>query len=426
MKIKTLNIYSHKHLQDLNFDFTYPEGHDGFGQPLKKVCIIGQSATGKTSILEIIRNSIINLQSLEILNNNYLFTIPASFKGELEVLINEGTIKISENAVTKNEKKFSTLPGGGGGTLSSLIEEAVKLLYFSAEILSVETIKILDQNPIELNTIVSEKKVNIRPTDENASYTYQFGVDTDAEKWLELLSRILDYRKRFTQFASELINKGTLADPGRLNDEYVKWSKNNLNPVISFANSINPVLNKLGLEIDLINTEYFIPITLKNKVGVIPFTGLSTGTKGLLLSMFPLFELDTNEAVILMDEPERSLFPDVQIELFSYYQRLAPNAQFIVATHSPFIAAAFEPEERFVLYFDKEGNVAVRRGQSPIGDDPNDMLRNDFNVEYYNNFGKEAYQRYLDLKKKVAKETEPQKKKELIVEMAELGDKYNF
>jgi predicted ATPase len=138
---------------------------------------------------------------------------------------------------------------------------------------------------------------------------------------------------------------------------------------------------------------------LKNKVGVIPFTGLSTGTKGLLLSMFPLFELDTNEAVILMDEPERSLFPDVQIELFSYYQRLAPNAQFIVATHSPFIAAAFEPEERFVLYFDKEGNVAVRRGQSPIGDDPNDMLRNDFNVEYYNNFGKEAYQRYLDLKK---------------------------
>lgn len=31
-----------------------------------------------------------------------------------------------------------------------------------------------------------------------------------------------------------------------------------------------------------------------------------------------------------------------------------------------------------------KGEVAVRRGESPVGDDPNDILRNDFNVEYYN------------------------------------------
>ncbi|MEJ7681815.1 MAG: hypothetical protein WKG06_29005 [Segetibacter sp.] len=57
MKIKSLNINSYRHLQNINFDFTYPEGHTKAGKPLDKICIIGQSATGKTSVLELIKNS---------------------------------------------------------------------------------------------------------------------------------------------------------------------------------------------------------------------------------------------------------------------------------------------------------------------------------------------------------------------------------
>jgi hypothetical protein len=180
------------------------------------------------------------------------------------------------------------------------------------------------------------------------------------------------------------------------------------------------------LEIDLVNTEYPIPFKSKNKDEIVPVSGLSTGTKGLLLTMFPLNELDTKDSIILLDEPERSLFPDMQIDLISIYQKMAPDAQFMVATHSPFIAAAFEPEERFILYFNESGKVAVRRGESPIGDDPNDILRNDFKVNYYNDFGKKAYKEYLELKRKVSLETQPERKKEMIVELAKLGDKHNF
>jgi hypothetical protein len=180
------------------------------------------------------------------------------------------------------------------------------------------------------------------------------------------------------------------------------------------------------LEVDLVNTEYVIPIKSKINDEIIPIAGLSTGTKGLLLALFPLFELDTIDSMILFDEPERSLFPDMQIDLITHYQKIAPSSQIIVATHSPFIAAAFEPEERFILYFDEKGKVAVRKGESPIGDDPNDILRNDFNVDYYNNFGKQAYNNYLELKRQASQEKEPKRKKELIIEMAKLGDKYNF
>lgn len=428
MKLTSLHIDSYRHLENVSFDFTYPEGHAKAGKPLDKICIIGQSATGKTGILELIKDSFISLDALEIVNNKYLFNqfvLGAAFKGNLEYLTQNGFLKIAENKVIKDGKEFSF--GSEGGSLEKLVSDNLKLLYLSSEIISKETISILNQNPLNIiNEISKEKYEGFDRKYSAPNYIYEFVQNVNEEIWFYLLYKILDYRKRFMQMASELINKGVIGNANKLNNEYATWSKANDNPIELFANNFNPVLKKLNLEIDLVNTEYSIPVKSKANDEIVPVSGLSTGTKGLLLSMFPLFELDTTDAIILLDEPERSLFPDMQIDLIGHYQNLAPDAQFIVATHSPFIAAAFEPEERFILYFDQKGKVAVRRGESPIGDDPNDILRNDFNVDYYNDFGKKAYKEYLDLKRKVSQETEAEKKKELIVELAGLGDKYNF
>lgn len=427
MNISKLNIDSYKHLQNINFDFTYPKGHPKAGEPLNKICIIGQSATGKTSILELIKNSISNLNELQINEENSLVkNAILEFDGQLELLLNTYDILITTTNITIDDILFKYNPKSDS-LLTKLINDNIKLLYLSTELISNEAIDVFNQNPLTFfNKIISDKFHEIKRKFADANYIYQLGQEINTELWFSLLHKILDYRKRFTQMASELINKGAIGDLTKLNKEYNKWSENNENPLVSFANYFNPILKKLNLEVDLINTEYSIPIKSGYNEETIPISNLSTGTKGLLLSMFPLYELDTTDSIILVDEPERSLFPDMQIDLISHYQNLAPNAQLIVATHSPFIAAAFEPEERFILYFDNDGKVAVRKGESPIGDDPNDILTNDFNVDYYNDFGKKAYKDYLDLKRKVTFETEPNKKKELVIELAELGDKYNF
>jgi ABC-type multidrug transport system ATPase subunit len=83
----------------------------------------------------------------------------------------------------------------------------------------------------------------------------------------------------------------------------------------------------------------------------------STGTKQILLSAIPLALIETQHKIILFDEPERSLFPDVQRTLIKYYTDLAPEAQFFFATHSPIIASQFEPWEIVELKFDESGNV---------------------------------------------------------------------
>ena len=47
MKICSLNIVNYKQFKDLKLDLTYPLGHKKEGKPLDKICIIGQSGTGK-------------------------------------------------------------------------------------------------------------------------------------------------------------------------------------------------------------------------------------------------------------------------------------------------------------------------------------------------------------------------------------------
>ncbi len=427
MKLKSLHIDSYRHLENLHFDFTYPDGHAKAGQPLEKICIIGQSATGKTSLLELVKDSFLKLNSLETVDDKYLIDHPNHFYEfnhniHFQALIDDELISLSKSAVQKNDKIYAY--ENQGGSLNKLIKGSIKLAYITSDILSQKNINILKENPLLLSEYLNTPQNSNFHFSNN--FIYEFSDQISDAIWNNLLKDNLEYRTKFTQKVHELMAKGVIVDVNKFNKAFETWSKENKNPLIALSNKFSSILSKLNLEIDLISTEYFIPIKSLINDEVIPVSSLSTGTKALLLSGLPLFKLDTKDSIVLIDEPERSLFPDVQIDLMSHYQNLAPDAQFVVATHSPFIAAAFEPEERFILYFDEKGKVAVRRGESPIGDDPNDILYNDFKVDYYNEFGKKAYKEYRDLKTKAYAETDTKKKNDLILEITKIGDKYNF
>jgi predicted ATP-dependent endonuclease of OLD family len=427
MKISKLNIESYRHLQNLEFDFTYQTG-ERKGQPLDKICFIGQSATGKTSLLEIIKEQHIAVNSLVVMNEFFSFKSDIQIlKGSISFHFNDSTIEINNNQLKHDKSLYTYIKSGGFDNLLKEEDEKKFLYYFQANLISEQNIEIFTKNPIDIfeKNPGLDKRFNI-----NNLYLIEvpiiFDEKVESDLWLILLLEILQYRKNFTQKMSELIHKGFIADPKKLSSEFQKWQKENPNALQVFAEKLNPLLEKLNLEVDLINTEYSVPIKNKRTDEIIPIQNTSTGTKGLLLSFLPLFKLDTKDSIVLIDEPERSLYPDMQMDLMEHYKNLAPEAQFIVATHSPFIAASFEAEERFILYFDEEGKVAVRRGESPIGDDPNDMLKNDFGVNYYNKYGEEAYKKYLHLKEEIANEVDPKKKKELLLETVKLGDTYNF
>jgi ABC-type multidrug transport system ATPase subunit len=239
-----------------------------------------------------------------------------------------------------------------------------------------------------------------------------------------LLNDFLIYREKLLRKSSDFLYH---SDIKKIVEDLGNWRIENPNPNEEFAIKFNSVLKKLNLEVDVSNPSSFLNIKHYKENSFIPISSLSTGTKLLISLLLPLYKFETKDSIILIDEPERSLYPDMQMDLMEYYQDFAKEAQFIVATHSPFIAASFEPEERFILYFDENGKVAVRRGKSPIGDDPNDILKNDFDLEFLmNKKGLEAFERFRNLKKQIANENDETIKDNLLTEILELANAYKF
>ncbi|RRJ90915.1 hypothetical protein EG240_07775 [Paenimyroides tangerinum] len=430
MKITNLHIEKYKHLENLEFDFTYQSGEKK-GQPLEKICFIGQSATGKTNLLELISNCLKYILEIEIIENKYIsFNSQNITKVNFTLDIENKKLSYINNTINYRNQTFTN--NSNGGLVTSLInfKDKKEVIYIKSNIISDHNINFYSLSPLEIsdnltNDEIKEKQKILNYYKTTSHMTFDNKVEV--EVWLYLLSEILNYRKKFNQKMTELIYKGLLADTKKLQKEFENWQIENPNELKLLADKLNPLLEKLHLEVDTINAEYSIPIKRKNSDEVIAIQNTSTGTKGLLLSFLPLYKLKERESVVLIDEPERSLYPDIQIDLMDNYRNISPNSQFIIATHSPFIAAAFEPDERFILYFDEEGNVKVRRGSAPIGDDPNDILSNDFGLEsLLNKTGQEIYDDYLNKKNQVLFEEDSEKKKALLKEIEQIGDKYDF
>lgn len=70
-----------------------------------------------------------------------------------------------------------------------------------------------------------------------------------------------------------------------------------------------------------------------------------------------LYLLKPKHTIVLFDEPERSLYPDLQRFIIDFYSSLTEDCQFFYATYSPIIASSFEPWEIVELKFDEEGHV---------------------------------------------------------------------
>ncbi|MCW2117782.1 AAA family ATPase [Flavobacterium sp. 7A] len=438
MKISKLHIEQYRHLENLDFDFTYPLDYKDkakAGKPLDKICFIGQSATGKTGLLELIYEQVCNLHKAYKYEDKNNFSNEKNSDDYLSGIIDFSLGDINYKLKIEEEKKIptvyyeilnQTLLNHNEDYQSQVIFDSKKpSSYFKANLISEKNLEIFTKNPIDILEKYRDEVLN--PKSELTNPNILFDDNVAPEIWLYLLNDILHYRKNFTQIMTELVHKGYIKDVEKFRFEYEKWQKVNPNVLEKVAFKLNPLFEKLNLAIDITNTEYSVPIKKKTTDEIIPIQNTSTGTKGLLLSFLPLFKLDTKDSIILIDEPERSLYPDMQMDLMDHYKKLAPEAQFIVATHSPFIAASFEPEERFILYFDAEGKVAVRRGESPIGDDPNDILKNDFGLEFLmNKKGLAAFEKFKSLKKQIAIEENEIVKDTLLTEILQLANDYKF
>jgi len=376
MKITQINIKDYNQFKNLILDLTYPQGHPKEGQALEKICLLGQSGTGKTSLLNVCK-TILEATFKPDQDDSLQATLDSAVQKHLLKNISmigyfkevETVIEIFDKGdvvwkwhLTPQTKKLMPLD-----FLADFYMDKNKLISFPAEIVDQVNRILQDKNqsthPFDYFKTETEIKENFSISEENRK-VFDFETENFLDIWTDILKNINDYKVEELKYSQQMANAFTESQEKgeKLLSQFKQWRQENPNPIEKLAQKLNPILNQFYLNLkttfDFQSIEDLKFIKIQSLNGTeIPYQGWSTGTKQFILTLTPLFQLNTEDTIILIDEPERSLYPDIQTEIIDYYTTLAPQAQFFFATHSPLIASTFEPWEIVELKFNEQGMV---------------------------------------------------------------------
>ena len=416
-KITKIKIQSFNQFKNFTLDLTYPPGFikDGIlmeGKPLEKVCFIGQSGSGKTTLLNIIRDlTSLNLSNLSDLSNkNVEIEYSLSDKDEIrkieyKVSLINGSIKTEINKVinssNKKGKKINEIETQIGAIAFPT------LMYFPSDIISQINVlnKVINEDSI-LNSEYSFKEDIIDFSSRENNIVVQ-------KIWNNLLLRIQQYQEQVN--TQKVIMANTIlanqSNQQEALNQFNEWKKYNHHPIEDLSQKyLNKFLYKFNLKIntdtELSKVFFFEPLYESKEIKP---ELLSTGTKQIILRTLPFYSLWDSEnetglprnSLILMDEPENSLYPDIQRVIVDYFQSLTENSQFFYATHSPIIASCFEPCERFILNFNN-GFVEFKKGVAPKGTHSNEILKSEYETELLGEEGLKMWNRFIELPKQIS------------------------
>ncbi len=420
MKVSYLHIRNYKQFSDLELDLTYPQGHPKAGEPLEKICIIGQSGTGKTNLLDIIKKSTIDFSEQakdsylpfsefvgKDTDDRYIATKFQIFEGTIaETLFTVGESNIhNEPLVTKNigennsgiyislkvlnisdnEKNYFV---GTNKNINPKVEKQI----FNEEKLSKTDRTLLNSLEKERENIehlgisfyggmdeFTRKITEIDIQIENLKNKYIasplmylksknfidrniVNINEEDNSWKLLKANIDNYEIEKKQYENKLFQEVRKNPKNAENTVKAmeKWEKENENILEKIAENINSIIKKFNLELQIDEaTQSYEELKIKDLSNntIIEYDDLSTGTKNLLSTFIPLKSYKPKDSIILIDEPEMSFYPDIQRQLVDLYTTVGENNQLVVATHSPLIASSFEPWEVVELKFDKDNQI---------------------------------------------------------------------
>jgi predicted ATP-dependent endonuclease of OLD family len=430
MKICKIYIKDFHQFQDFEMDWTNPNT----GEPLEKICLIGGNGTGKTKLLGLIRD-FLNKKPTQ---DSYFFC---------KIELSKGNDPIW--AVTSSDKGtwyFSNQIEKIGNWKNKMATSAAPLGDWNKEFLVAA--ELIEKYDTDLSIYVPAESsmesifVDVPTTNVNQSLElfdnfpicHEVSNNTITEFWKTLIYHLKKHDNDFRNFQNLEENQSrTVREVREMFDkQYPKILE-------SLADLWNEILDKAGLEFDVAGASNPIQLTdnlkayikLKSTGQQVPYNELSTGIRNFIFKVGHIYSLYFNRAItsgiLLIDEPENSLFPDFLYDLVGIYERIIQHTQIIMATHSPIIAVQFEPYERFVLEFDNKGHIQARRGTVPAGDDPNDILSKDFGVRsLLGKKGIEKWERYIELKTLIRLTKDMDEKSKMLDEFMTIGNEYNF
>lgn len=100
-------------------------------------------------------------------------------------------------------------------------------------------------------------------------------------------------------------------------------------------------------------------VVLQTRTGDFPFDALSGGLAAIIDLAWQIYLLSLSARTfnVVIDEPENHLHPELQRSLFPTLIKAFPTAQFVAATHNPFIVGAVPDAHVYVLHYNDAHRV---------------------------------------------------------------------
>ena len=401
MKLTSLSIEDFRQFKDFRLDFTDP----ATGKPLEKVCFIGPNGTGKSTLLRLLAREAWGTRRDKP-------AIPGA-QDDIQLMGGRSSISVLAQSISSRTTALNA-------------DEVDKQLIVWCPSDS-------DEGRTEFSGIPLTSLGNALA---DTTHPFEKHVVTlaDAKQfWTYLIGHIKQREQHYLELQSLPENQSrTVAE--------IKRQFDAVNPKVldELSNIWDKILSLADLEFDRDSAEIPIQLTDNLKAYIhtksrrirVPYEQLSSGIRHYIFRLGHIWSLYFNrppaDSILLVDEPEGSLYPDFLYDIVENYREVAPGRQLFMATHSPIVASQFKPEERFILTFGDDGYITARRGVSPEGDDPNDLLDKDFGVRnLMSKAGQKKWEEFLELRRRIPV-TPAQERLPLVEQCAKIGYDYNF
>lgn len=450
MKFRKIHIKGFDQFQDITLDFTNPED----GKALDKICLIGKNGTGKSRILkEVILQSILRIYPEYIdktINLTHIIPTNLSFLLIVDVEFDDENLSIVFPRRNKNSESQS-------GVYYSTIHENLNWIELYQETSNLDHVSDYKYLKNGYNTILGKiDLIGYKPSESRNNLA--LGLNDVPQSSVNEAQKLFSNIPKFHEISNATINsfwRNVIYLIRKRDSDYKVFQNANKKKTIEEVEKLfdkenpkflkklailwNKILDNANLYFDEENAND--PVQLEDNLKAyikhkgtdskVAYNQLSTGIRDFIFKLGHIYSIyynrEVESGILLIDEPENSLYPDFLYDLIENYQSITHNTQLFFATHSPIIASQFKPHERLILEFNEDGSVFSRKGVAPEGDDPNDILEDDFLVKsIMTKVGQEKWNRYLEIKDLLRKDKNNVNKDELISEMSKIGSLYKF
>ncbi len=145
-------------------------------------------------------------------------------------------------------------------------------------------------------------------------------------------------------------------------------------------------------------------VILETKSGEFAMDAVSGGIASIIDLAWQIFMFESNDKpfCVTFDEPENHLHPEIQKTLLPNFLKAFPKAQFIVASHNPFIISSVPDSYVFVLNYNENNRVSsIPLDNIDKSGSANDILRDVLGIDstkpdWVNNQIDEILNKYSD------------------------------